>query len=201
MADSITIHHQLSKEDYLQFGVYTSLNQPGAKKKRYQTLLFIWAAFVFVSLMLATKQFTSVLVINYIWPPLLASIYTAFIYHNQPAEIKKLHAEVYENPENRTFFAPAEIVFSEKGIDYSNEYAHTYLKWSGVVKKIEVNKCFYLYENSYQALIISKQNFENEEKLNTFRILIGKYLPLEADKAPITYKPFFGSKQRNIGPF
>ena len=61
-----------------------------------------------------------------------------------------------------------ELTLSESGINAISNEEDVRYKWNAIMKKIEVNKCYYLYLNSRQALIVPQRIFVNQQEKEEF---------------------------------
>jgi len=74
-----------------------------------------------------------------------------------------------------------ELTLSESGINETSNKVDVRYKWHAIMKKTEVNKCYYLYLNSRQALVIPQRIFVNQKEKEEFEKLLAEHLPLQAE--------------------
>jgi hypothetical protein len=177
----VILKYSLTEDEYKAFSYYTGWQSPGKKSYRIKyfakTLLFYFIGlFLFFS---TTRRFH--LDFNFILIITVATI--LFIFYLQyrikvyyDSSLKKM---IKESGENK-ILPHMELTLSESGINATSIEEDVRYKWNAIMKKIEVNKCYYLYLNSRQALVIPQRIFVNQKEKEEFENLLAEHVPLQA---------------------
>jgi len=178
----VILKYSLTEDEYKAFNYYTGWQSPDKKSYRIKyfakTLLFY---FIGLFLFFLTKRnfpldFNFFLIIGVV--TILLIIYLQYrikVYYD--GLVKKMIKESGEN--NILHFT--ELTLSESGINETSNKVDVRYKWHAIMKKTEVNKCYYLYLNSRQALVIPQRIFVNQKEKEEFEKLLAEHLPLQAE--------------------
>ncbi len=82
--------------------------------------------------------------------------------------------------ENQHVLDEAEVILTDGGITDKDTLSETRYEWDAVVNFAETSDSYYLYTNSYYAIVIPKRVIENEAINTELKRLFDKHLPLEA---------------------
>ncbi|MBO9572606.1 MAG: YcxB family protein, partial [Chitinophagaceae bacterium] len=82
--------------------------------------------------------------------------------------------------ENQHVLDEAEVILSETGIIDKDTVAESRYNWEAIVSFAETPESYYLYTNSYHAIVIPKRAIQSEEEKKELKRLLEKHLPLQA---------------------
>jgi hypothetical protein len=178
----VTVKYSLTEDEYKAFSYYTGWQSPAKKTYRIKyfarTLLFYLVA-IFIIFFTAGNfilDFNSILIFAVV--AILLFVYLQIrikLYYD--GIVKKV---IKESGENR-ILPVTELTVSETGINSSSDLEDVTYKWNAIMKKTEVNKCYYLYLNARQALVIPQRVFASQNEKQEFDKLLAAHLPLQAE--------------------
>ena len=177
----LLIKFQLTEQEYFAYNYFTAWSDPNRKHYRffyYLKVLLLYA--VVAALYLYANRDHS------IWMDLAIFSIIAFLYLLMvPWLIKKsVHRRVRQilsQSENRHILEACEVGLSAHGIMDKDNESESFYKWEAIVKKAETPLAFYLYTNSYHAIVIPKRALKNEAELQQLNEMLSTHLSLSAD--------------------
>ena len=84
-------------------------------------------------------------------------------------------------PDNQHVLGEAEVTISETGITDKDEASESKYSWEAIVRKGETPLCYYLYTNSYHAIVIPKRVVRNVADQQELERLFDTYLSLTSE--------------------
>ncbi len=151
----ITIHGQLTEQDYLQAQQLHMQLMGWARLLPYATLGLWVVGFIFASI--KTIQGNPIFFISLVLPTMLILITPLTNLFLLPPQAKRLFRQ------NKEVSAPLEIEFSEKGMKLTNSFGHSERVWSHFVKWKEDEQGFLLYHSEQMFNLIPKRFFDVPE--------------------------------------
>jgi hypothetical protein len=89
-------------------------------------------------------------------------------------------ADILAKKENQHVLDEAEIMLSETGILDKDNVSESRYDWDAVVHFAETSDSYYLYTNSYHAIVIPKRAIRNDADEKETERLFNSHLPLQA---------------------
>jgi len=176
----LSFKFRLTEEEYYRYNYYTAWSDP--RKKNYRVkyffrviLLYGAVALLYIS---ATKP-------RLVWIDISVFIITGLIYLLLiPFFIKKSVGRrvnaILAKKENQHVLDESEIILAESGIIDRDTVSESRYDWDAIVHLAETPDAFYLYTNSYHAIVIPMRVIRGEAELSATRKLLGTHLPLHA---------------------
>jgi hypothetical protein len=167
----VSFKFRLTEDEYLEYNYYTAWSAP--TRKKYRVLYFLRVIILYGAVamlyIIATRQ-------NYIWIDISVFIITGLIYLVMiPSFVKGS----VRRKENQHVLDEAEIVLSDTGIIDKDTHTESRYDWDAIVRLAETADSYYLYTNSYHAIVIPRRVVSIEEEKELTRLL-SKNLPLHA---------------------
>ena len=176
----LTVHFNLTKEDYNNYYIFVSWDAPGNQRKRalyflknMGTIVLFTAVFYLTGLFDRSSVFAFV-VISFILITSVLSITGVRSSIRQQAE------KISNDPENISLFTTTAITISETGILLQDEFTERRFQWYAFIKKQENKEYYFLFYSSLEAIIIPKRAFKASEQL-LFEGLLSRFLSFDAD--------------------
>ena len=84
-------------------------------------------------------------------------------------------------PENQHVLDESEIIISETGLIDQDKVSHSKYGWDAIVKKAETPNSYYLYTNSYHAIVIPKRVVRNKHEQDELQSYFNRFLSLSSE--------------------
>lgn len=175
----LSFRFRLTEEEFLQFNYYTAWGAPERKKYRIYYFLRVILLYGAVAMLyiIATKQ-------HYIWIDISVFVVTGALYlilipSFVKLSIRRKVKDILSKKENQHVLDDAEVILSDSGIIDRDTYSESRYDWDAIVRLAETPDSFYLYTNSYHAIVIPKR-ITTAEQQNHLRSLLSVHLPLDA---------------------
>lgn len=179
------LHFQLSEEEYFAFNYYTAWSAPERRKYRvvyYLRVLLLYAA---VAGLYIFSNRNHNLYIDIGVFAAIALVYLALIPVLVKRSVRRRARQILSQPENKHILEPCEVLLTDTGLIDKDRESETRYSWEAIVKKAETPDCFYLYTNSYHAIVIPKRSLGTGKDRQELKRLLDAHLPLGADFATL----------------
>ena len=90
---------------------------------------------------------------------------------------------ILAQPENQHVLNESEVTLTENGILDRDTVSESRYDWEAIVRKAETKLCYYLYTNSYHAIVIPKRVIKLTEQQLLFNFF-NTHLSLSSDFEP-----------------
>ena len=176
----VVFKFSLTKDEYYQYNYYTAWSAPSRRKYRVMYFLRVLILYSAVALLYILSTHS-----HFIWIDISVFIFTGLIYLLFiPFFIKRsVHrrvTQILSKKENQHVLDEAEIILSDSGIVDKDAVSESRYEWDAVVRFEETTDSYYLYTNSYHAIVIPKRAIRNEAELRETERLFDGHLPLQA---------------------
>jgi hypothetical protein len=178
----ITFKYKLTEQEYRDFCLYTGWLSPDKKGERikyYATMLFIYFGVIgFVFLISGKFRFSTPGIILIVIIGILSYYYLRYrMISHYDGYVKKV---IKESGEDK-ILTTAHLTFSESGILEQANSTETKYNWSAIIKKAEVNNCYYLYTTSLHAIVLPNRVFSTSEEKGRFEKILLQHIPPQAE--------------------
>lgn len=175
----LSFKFRLTEDEFLQFNYYTAWGAP--ERKRYRVFYFLKVMLLYgivaMLYIFATRQ-------HYIWIDISVFVITGTLYLIMipsfvKSSIRRKVKDILSKKENQHVLDEAEIELTSSGLLDKDTNSESRYNWDAIVRLAETPDSFYLYTNSYHAIVIPKRvmNADEEKEL---RNLLSEHLPLHA---------------------
>lgn len=173
----VSFKFKLTEDEYLQYNYYTAWSAPTRKKYRifyFLRVIILYGAVAMIYI-IATRQ-------HYIWIDISVFLITGFIYLIMipsfvKGSVRRKVKDILSKKENQHVLDDAEIIVSESGIIDKDTHSESRYNWDAIVRLAETPDSYYLYTNSYHAIVIPRRVVNDEEE-NELKRLLSENLPL-----------------------
>jgi len=161
--------YTLTVDDFINFNIFHFKTSKTSKKSRVRSrmllLIFYILFFIFFIFIGKTKLSVFFLVpISLYFIPLII-FWDKYLLRKTKKIVKKMLAE----GKNKSFTDEQIVIFGDDKITCKDSFSNVEYSYK-VIEKLEENeKYFFIYISSIQALILTKELFESENKMNDFR--------------------------------
>jgi hypothetical protein len=178
----LLLKYHLTEEEYLDYNYFTAWTSPDKKNYRLKYYLQVMILYVAVAglyimahdshtLLLDSGVFLTIGIIYFLMVPFLVK-----------RSIRMRVKRILSKPENQHVLNESEVTISENGIIDRDTVSESRYGWEAIVRKAETKLCYYLYTNSYHAIVIPKRviKFTEQQLLHGF---FDTHLSLSSDFA------------------
>ena len=95
--------------------------------------------------------------------------------------IRRRTKQIIAEPENQHVLDESEIILTETGILDQDKVSQSRYDWDAIVKKSETTSSYYLYTNSYHAIVIPKRVIRTQHERDELQSLFNRFLPLSSE--------------------
>lgn len=178
----IVLKYSLTEEEYLDYNYYTAWTSPDKKSYRLKyygqvMLLYIAVAGLYIyanrshSLLIDSIVFLSIGLAYFLLVPVLVK-----------RSIKTRVRSILKQPENQHVLHESEVMLDDMGISDRDTVSDSRYGWEAIVRRAETRLCYYLYTNSYHAIVIPKRVIPPQEE-QELQSLLDTNLSLSSDFA------------------
>lgn len=176
----VSFKFRLTEEEYFRYNYYTAWADP--RRKRYRILYFLKVIVLYgaVALLyiLASRS-------HLVWIDISVFVFTGLLYlilipFFIKRSVRRKVSDILSKKENEHVLDESEIILSDTGIIDRDTLSESRYNWDAVVHDAETDEGYYLYTNSYHAIVIPKRVIENETDKSELQRLLQTYLPLHA---------------------
>lgn len=176
----LILKYHLTKEEYFDYNYFTAWASPDKKSYRlryYGRVLVLYAAiaglYIFVNQQHELLVDLSVFV-------LIAGVYFMLVPTLIKRSVRNRVNSMLREPENEHVLDEAEVILSDTGIVDKDKSSESKYSWEAIVKKVETPGSYYLYTNSYHAILIPKRAILHPQDKQELERLFNEYLPLSS---------------------
>ena len=175
------LRYHLREEEYFEYNYYTAWAAPDRKKYRISyylrvLLLYGGVAVLYIFTKPEHRQVIDISVFGTI-----AIVYFLLIPFLIKRSVRRKAKQLLELPENRHILGMCEVILMDTGIVDKDQATETRYSWDAIVKKGETLNCYYLYTNSYHAIVIPKRTVKEAVDRSELQRLLDTHLPLSTE--------------------
>ena len=179
----VILKFKLSEDEYFNYNYYTAWAAPEKKLYRLKYFLRVFLLYGAVAALYIFTNHSHVLRIDLTIFTVIGIIYFLLVPFFIRRSIKRRVKDILSLPENEHVLDEAEIVLTDTSIIDKDKVSESRYDWEAIVRKAETQDCYYLYTNSYHAIVIPKRVIRyTAEQLEIDR-LFSNYLSLTAEFA------------------
>jgi hypothetical protein len=174
----LVLKYHLTEEEYLDYNYFTAWSSPGKRKYRFRYYMQVAGLYLAVAGLYIFANRSHNILIDLTIFGLIGSCYFLMVPYLIRRSIKVKVRSLLRKPENQHVLSQSEVRLQDTGIIDKDNFSESSYSWDSIVRKAETALCYYLYTNSYHAIVIPKRIVngpEEQKKLNNF---LDQYLPL-----------------------
>lgn len=167
----LVIKYRLTEEEYLDYNYYTAWASPDKKRYRMKYYLQVMILYIAVAGLYIFANKSHSLLLDFSVFFTIGTIYFMMVPFLVKRSIRSRVKVVLARPENHHVLGESEVTIDEHGILDHDTASESRYPWEGIVRKAETTLCYYLYTNSYHAIVIPKRvvsPVEDKELNNLF---------------------------------
>lgn len=177
----LVLKYHLTEEEYFDYNYYTAWAAPEKKWYRVRYYLQVFLLYGAVAAIYIFTNHSHRLLIDFIIFASIATIYFLCVPYLIRRSIRKRVRDILAQPENQHVLEEAEVSFSDTGIMDKDKASESKYTWEAIVRKAETPGSYYLYTNSWHAIVIPKRVVANPQDRQELQRLFNLYLPLSSE--------------------
>jgi hypothetical protein len=177
----LILKYHLSEEEYFDYNYYTAWGAPDKKGYRIRYYLRIFLLYGAVAGLYIFTNHTHRIFVDLTIFSVIAIIYFLSVPYLIKRSIRKRVRDILAKPENQHVLEEAEVVLMDTGILDKDKTSESKYTWEAIIKIAETPTCYYLYTNSYHAIVIPKRMVNNPEDRKELKRLFNQHLPLSSE--------------------
>ena len=177
----LILKYHLTEEEYFDYNYYTSWASPEKKWYRLKYYLQVFLLYGAVAALYIFTNHTHRILIDFIIFGSIAVIYFLCVPWLIKRSIRKRVRDILAKPENQHVLEEAEVSLMDTGIWDRDKASESKYSWEAIVRKAETPLSYYLYTNSWHAIVIPKRVLQNPQDRQELQRLFSQYLPLSSE--------------------
>ena len=177
----VAVSFHLTEEEYFDFNYYTSWAAPERRKYRLFYYGKVFLLYFLVAAVYILTNHTSQIAIDFIIFSIIGLVYFLLIPYLIRRSIRRRVKGMLAAKENEHILQESQLILDDTGIYDKDNVSESRYDWEAIVRKSETETTFYLYTNSYHAIVIPKRALKSTAELTSLRKLLDTNLPLSSE--------------------
>jgi hypothetical protein len=177
----LTLKYHLTEEEYFDYNYYTAWSAPDKKGYRTKYYMRVFILYAAIAALYIFSKHTEQIFIDFIIFGVIATAYFLLVPSLIKRSIRRRVKYILTQPENKHILEEAEVVLMDTGILDKDDASESKYGWEAIVKKAETESSYYLYTNSYHAIVIPKRVIVSQHERQELERLFNQYLPLSSE--------------------
>lgn len=177
----LTLKYHLTREEYFDYNYYTAWAAPDKKGYRGRYYLRIFLLYGAIAILYIVMNRDHRLLVDVAVFFGIATIYFLLVPWLVKRSIRNRVEGMLAEPDNQHVLEEAEVTLTDTGIIDKDSASESKYTWEAIVKKVETSACYYLYTNSYHAILIPKRVLTDPSDKKELDRLFNQYLPLSSE--------------------
>lgn len=175
-----TLKYRLTEQEYYNYNYFTAWAAPSKRNYRiryYLRVLVLYAAVA--GLYIFTKSAHNPWIDLTIFAG-IGLVYILLVPYLVKRSVQSRVRDILSKPENAHILSESEITLMTNGIIDKDSLSESKYDWDAIVKKSETADSYYLYTNSYHAIVIPKRVVKSGSEKEKLERYFTEYLPLDS---------------------
>jgi hypothetical protein len=185
----VILKFRLTREEYFTFNYYTAWSAPSRKNYRVRYYVRMLLIYGLIAGLYIFAKYSGRLIIDLIIFLGVGAFYVFLIPFLIKRSVRRRAEDILAEKENAHILDDAEVILSENGIVDKDKVSESRYAWDAIVRKADTPDSYYLYTNTYHAIVIPKRVLTNATERSELEELFTRYLPLSSE---------FGVKDQGI---
>ena len=177
----LSLRYTLTEEEYFQYNYHTTWAAAGKKNYRMRYYLRVFILYTLIAGLYIITNHSDLLIVDISVFAVVATVYFLLVPFFIRLSIKRRVREILSQPGNEHILEPAEVLIMDTGIIDRDKLSESKYAWEAIIKKEETRGAFYLYTNSYHAIVIPKRILRDPAERKEIEQLLNRYLPLSSE--------------------
>ena len=177
----LVLKYHLTEEEYFDYNYYTAWSAPEKKGYRIWYYLRVFLLYAAVAVLFIISRKSQQLLWDAIIFGIIALVYFIMVPWLIRKSIGRRIRDMLRQPENQHVLSESEVSIADAGITDKDEASESKYSWDAIVRKGETPLCYYLYTNSYHAIVIPKRAVRNDADKKELERLFDTHLSLTSE--------------------
>ena len=177
----LSLKFNLTEEEYFEYNYYTAWAAPHKKAYRIRYYVRVFALYSIIAGLYIFTNHSHRLEIDLIIFAIIGIVYFLLVPLLIRNSIRRRTKQTIAEPENQHVLDESEIILTERGIVDQDNVSQSKYDWDAIVKKTETANSYYLYTNSYHAIVIPKRVIRNTQEQKELERLLNQFLSLGSE--------------------
>ena len=177
----LSFRFSLTEEEYFEYNYYTAWAAPHRKRYRVRYYARVLALYSIIAVLYIFTNHSHRIEIDLIVFATIGILYFFLVPLLIKKSISRRTKQIIAEPENQHVLDESEIIISETGIVDQDKVSHSKYDWDAIVKKAETANSYYLYTNSYHAIVIPKRVLRNKHEEDELQGYFNRLLSLSSE--------------------
>jgi YcxB-like protein len=159
----LVLKYNLTEEEYLDYNYFTAWTSPD--KKRYRVRYYMQVMLLYIAVatlyIMANRGNNPVLDFSVFFG--IGTVYFLLVPTLVKRSIRMKVKSILAEPENQHVLHASEVQLAAGGIVDRDTASDNRYNWDAIVRKAETRLCYYLYTNSFHAIVIPKRILAHDE--------------------------------------
>lgn len=179
----LSFKFSLTEAEYYEYNYYTTWAAPHKKAYRVRYYARVFALYSVIAALYIFSNHSHVIQIDLAVFAIIGVIYFLCVPYLISMSIKRKTKQIVAEPGNQHVLEESEIQITDSGIVDQDKVSQTKYGWDAIVKKSETANSYYLYTNSYHAIVIPKRVIKSKEDLDQLHHFFSRHLSLTSEFA------------------
>lgn len=176
----LSFKFSLTEDEYFEYNYYTAWAAPHKKSYRVRYYARVLALYSIIAVLYIFTNHSHRIEIDLIVFAAIGTVYFVMVPFLIKRSIGRRTKQIIADPENQHVLDESEILISESGIIDQDKVSHSKYDWDAIVKKAETPNSYYLYTNSYHAIVIPKRVVRKDEQ-DELQSYFNRFLSLSSE--------------------
>ncbi|MBC7828099.1 MAG: YcxB family protein [Chitinophagaceae bacterium] len=177
----LSLKFNLTEEEYFEYNYYTAWSAPHKKAYRIRYYVRVLALYSVIAGLYIFTNHSHRLEIDLIIFAVIGIIYFLLVPILIRNSTRRRTKQIIAEPENQHVLDESEIILTDTGIVDQDHVSQSKYDWDAIVKKTETRNSYYLYTNSYHAIVIPKRVINNDQEQKELERLFNRFLSLSSE--------------------
>jgi hypothetical protein len=177
----LSLKFNLTEQEYYEYNYYTSWAAPHKKGFRLRYYSRVLALYSIIAALYIVTNHTHRVEIDLMVFAGIGIIYFLLVPSLIKHSIKRKTKQILADPENQHVLTESEIIITDSGIIEQDPTSQSKYDWDAIIKKSETINSYYLYTNSYHAIVIPKRVIKTADQQKELDRLFNRFLSLSSE--------------------
>lgn len=174
------LRFNLTEKEFYHFNYYTAWAAPERKSYRLWYLLRVLLLYGAVALLYIAINHSDQWEIDLLIFGVIGLLYFLMIPFLVKRSIRSRVKNILSKKENQFILQDSEVIIDDNSILDKDSVSESKYDWDAIIRSAETEDCFYLYTNSYHAIVIPKRILSESDNRELRRLLTVN-LPLSSE--------------------
>jgi YcxB-like protein len=179
----LSLKFHLTEEEYFEYNYYTTWAAPHKRAYRIRYYVKVFALYTVIAGLYIFTNHSHRITFDLLIFAIIGLIYFLLVPWLIKNSIRRRTRNIVSEPSNQHVLDLSEIIFTDSGIIDQDNQSQSKYDWDAIVKKAETHNCYYLYTNSYHAIVIPKRAIKSPHDRKELDHYFNHYLSLSSEFA------------------